>query len=142
MADTTFSANQTLRGTNGRLWINESLMANVKKFEAKIKAVYEDVDSTNPGKDRVIVGYEISGTMTFNKVDSYFANLLADSWKTLTNPDITIIAKNTDAEGTSNERIKLTGVTIDELPFGFEVKKLSDEEIAFAASSFEYLDTI
>lgn len=139
---TSFKANQTIRGTSGRLWINETLMLNVKKFEVKIKAVYEDVDSCNPGKDRVITGYEVSGSITLNKVDSYFASLLADEWKKLSSPDVTLIGKIDGADSNGYERIKVTSVTFDELKFGFDSKKLCEEDMGFEASDYEYIDKI
>ncbi len=50
-------ADQVFSGTFGRVWINETLLANVKKIEAKKKAVYEDVDIAGQmGKSRKLVG--------------------------------------------------------------------------------------
>ena len=69
--------NKTIRGTNGRLWVNDKLMANVKKFECKIKLKYEDIDENgNPIQQRRFTGASIEGTMVLHKVDSYALKLI------------------------------------------------------------------
>lgn len=143
MADETMKADQTISGTYGRVWVNEQLLANVKKFEVKKKAVYEDVDIAGQmGKSRKLVGYEVSGTITLNKIDSFAAKLLSDSWDNGKNPDIKIVARVNDPAVAGQERVTITGVTFDELTFGFEIKKLSEEELSFEAETLKYDDTI
>ena len=36
--------NKILRGTFGRLWVNDRLMAHLKSFECKVTGSYETVD--------------------------------------------------------------------------------------------------
>lgn len=140
MADeTAMKADQVFSGTFGRVWINETLLANVKKIEAKKKAVYEDVDIAGQmGKSRKLVGYEVSGTITMSKVDSFAANLLSDAWDKGTTPEVKIVARVSNPSTNTEERVTLTGITFDEFTFGYEIKKLLEEELSFEAETMKF----
>jgi len=144
MGNTTMSADQVVSGTYGAVWVGENKLANVKKFKAEKKAIYEDVDiSEQLGHSRKLVGYEITGTMTLSKVDSFFAKLLDADWNAGKNPDVTIIARTADPSANGKEGISLTGVTFDSLTLlDFEIKKLGEEEMSFAATTSKYTDLI
>lgn len=61
--------NKIIRGTNGRLWVNDKLLANVKSFECKVKLDYEDIDENgNPIKQRRYTGASIEGTMVHHEI--------------------------------------------------------------------------
>lgn len=139
MADATVKPNQVYSGTFGRVWVNETLLANVKKFEAKKKAVYEDFDVAEEiGKKRKLVGTEVTGTMTLTKVDSFAAKLLSDAWDKGNTPEVKIVARVLNPDTNEEERVTLTGITFDELTFGFEVKKLLEEELSFEAETMTF----
>ena len=144
VANTTMSANQVVSGTFGAVWVNENKLANVKKFKAEKKAKYEEVEiSEELGSDKKIVGYEITGTMSLSKIDSFFAKLLDDAWNAGKTPDITIIARTSDPAANGKEGISLTGVNFDSLTLlDFEVKKLGEEEMSFSARTSKYTDLI
>lgn len=144
MGDSAFNANQVISGTYGSLWVNENELANVISFKAEKKAKYEDVDAAQVlGQPRKFLGYEITGTMTLNKVDSFFAKLLDDAWNEGKTPDVKIIARTADPAAQGREGVSLADVTFDALPLlDFEVKKAGKEEMAFAAVSSKYIDLI
>lgn len=69
--------NKILRGTFGRLWVNDRLMAHLKSFECKVTGSYETVDVNGElCEQQRFVGYGISGTMVLHKVDSGVARLV------------------------------------------------------------------
>lgn len=139
MADTMI-ADQVYSGTYGAVWINENQLANVKKIEAKKKAVYVDVDIAGKmGKTRKLVGYEVSGTIVLSKIDSFAANLLSESWDNGISPEVKIVARVLNPVTNQQERVELQGVTFDELTFGFEVKKSLEEELSFEAETMKFV---
>ena len=136
--------NKIIRGTNGRLWVNDKLMANVKKFECKIKLKYEDIDENgNPIQQRRFTGASIEGTMVLHKVDSYALKLIKDGVKTMNMPDINMVSSVSDPSVTGMERVKLSNVTFDETDLAsFENAKVREESIPFKAGGYEDTDTI
>lgn len=136
--------NKIIRGTNGRLWVNDKLMANVKKFECKLKLNYEDIDENgNPIKQRRFTSASIEGTMVLHKVDSYALKLIKDGVKTMNMPDINMVSSVSDPSVTGMERVKLSNVTFDETDLAsFENAKVGEESIPFKAGGYEDTDTI
>lgn len=136
--------NKILRGNFGRVWVNSELMANVKKFEAKVGLNYEEIQISNDlGTHQRYMGYTIEGTMTLHKIDSQVAHLMKDGIKTGDLPDIKIIAKLDDPSAYGAERIEMTEVTFDELTLmNFENGNVIEEEVPFKAAYFDYLDMI
>lgn len=136
--------NKIIRGTNGRLWMNDKLLANVKSFECKLKLNYEDIDENgNPIQQRRYTGASIEGTMVLHKVDSYVLKLMKDAVLSMDMPDINMVAKVSDPSVTGMERVKLSNVTFDEVGMAsFENAKVGEESIPFRAGSYVPTDTI
>lgn len=136
--------NKIIRGTNGRLWMNDKLLANVKSFECKLKLNYEDIDENgNPIQQRRYTGASIEGTMVLHKVDSYVLKLMKDAVLSMDMPDINMVAKVSDPSVTGMERVKLSNVTFDEVGMAsFENAKVGEESIPFRAGGNVPTDTI
>lgn len=134
---------QVMRGCDGRVWVNDQKLAGIKSFEAKVTASYEEVDVMGkPGKYQRFVGYEIAGTVTLNKLDSFVVKLLAEKWAKFEQPDITMIAAASDVD-LGTERVKFTDVTFDEMSLAqFENKTLTEVEVPFKAGAYQVMDTI
>lgn len=132
---------KVVRGNWGKVWINEELAAGLKSFEAKIAALYEEVDVMGkPGKYRRFMGYEITGSFELNKVNNRVMNLLADEWQEFSSPDISLLVENADPDvGTT--RIRFADVTFDDFtPLAFVNKELTKETVSFAAGSYQVID--
>ena len=138
------SANDTINGTFGAVWINGIKFANIKSFESKINYNWEQVDiAEDAGEHQRYMGYSGEGTMTFNKVDSSILDMLTEDTKAGKFPEITIIGKVEDSTGKQAERIQYNEVTVDSATLQkFEQKKLVEEEIPFKFASYELLDKI
>ena len=86
---------------------------------------------------------DCKGTLKLNKVTSYFINLLSENIKAGKTTTCTIISKLADPDSNGVERIKLAGVTFDELTLAnWEAKKLGEESIPFTFTDWKLLDTI
>ena len=76
-------ANKVIRGTFGRLWMNDTLLGNVKKFECKCSLNYEKLDINNElCEQNRLVGYSLAGTVTMHKIDSRVIRAYKDGIKT------------------------------------------------------------
>ncbi len=137
------TANQVINGTNGKLWLNGELLAQVKSFESELTPEYEDIDIAGDlSKHRVLVGYEGSGTMTLHKVDSSILKLVGDSIKEGIIPDIKLVAKVSTSDG-KTERVELLEVTFDKVTLvKFKTKEVQEEEVPFKFSNYNSLETI
>lgn len=137
-------ANKILRGTNGRLWLNDRLLAQVKSFECKATGSFEEVDINGElAKQYRYTGYSLGGTMVLHKIDSTVARLVAEGYRTGSMPTIKFVGRLDDPDVSGSERVEIYRVTFDEFTiFKFENKTVSEESVPFKAGGFDYLDTI
>lgn len=142
--DVKFSHNKVFRGTHGKLWVNNQLMADVKTFEAKASIDYEDMNVNGDyGLKKRYMGYSISGTITLHKFDSFIVKLYKDAVMSGDLPDIKIVAALDDPTADGPERVALYDVCFDEITLSkFENRAMIEEEVPFTAGSFEFLDVI
>lgn len=140
----TFDHNKIIRGSFGKVWLNDDRLANVKSFEAKATLDYEDVDVNGDlGQKHRYMGYSVAGTLTLHKYDSTVAKLMKDAIVSGVMPEIKVIAALDDPTAYGAERVALYDVTLDEVTLNkFENKGLTEEEVPFKAGSFKFLDTI
>lgn len=140
----TFDHNKIIRGSFGKVWLNDERLANVKSFEAKASLDYEDVDVNGDlGQRHRYMGYSVSGTLTLHKYDSTVAKLMKDAIVSGVMPEIKVIAALDDPTAYGSERVALYDVTLDEVTLNkFENKGLTEEEVPFKAGSFKFLDLI
>jgi len=139
-----FDHNKILRGSFGKVWLNDERLASVKSFEAKATLDYEDVDVNGDlGQKHRYMGYSVAGTLTLHKYDSTVAKLMKDAIVSGVMPEIKVIAALDDPTAYGAERVALYDVTLDEVTLNkFENKGLTEEEVPFKAGSFKYLDVI
>ena len=137
---------QVINGTYGEVWLDGIYMAEVTGLEAKSSVKKSDVAMVrrlSPGKK--VTGVENKGTLKLNHVSSNMKKKVADSIKKGKTPSFTILSKlaDPDAIGAQAERIKLTGVTFDEVTLiDFENGKLGEESYAFEYEDFEFIEAI
>lgn len=135
----TVEVNNVYSGTYGRVYVNDTQLANVKKFEAKKKAIYEEFDvSEELGKKRKLIGIEVSGTMSLTKVDSFVAKLVSAEWDKGNTPVVKIVSRVFNPDTKEEERVTITGITFDEITHSWEVKKLLEEEHSFSAETMKF----
>ena len=136
--------NKFLTGSNGYLWFDGELMANLKKVDIKVEGVFDDVIvagdyATYPQYK----GYKVSGSVTLAKVNTAVQAKYAAAYKTGVMPDLKIISKLTDVNTGGSERAAVTGAVLTTFPLmGFEAQGLIDEEFPVSASGYEILEVI
>ncbi|WP_061294047.1 phage tail tube protein [Clostridium botulinum] len=140
----TNKGNEVISGNEGRVWINTELWSNLSSIEAKCSLETEDIRFVgDPNKYTKITGNNIEGTITIKKTDSRAQRLLAEGFRTLNMPDISIVIATAKVNNSKVERLKLEDVTFTELQLAkLEAGAMVEEELPFTASSFEYLELI
>lgn len=136
--------NKIINGTFGRIWLDDEELAQVKSFEAKISIEYEDIDIAGDlGKHKKMIGWTGEGTFTLHKIDSVIAKKLQEAIKNGKLPSLKIIAKLADPANEGEERVELSGVTINEvMALKFEQKSVREEEVPFNFSDYKFIDLI
>ena len=140
----TFKPEDVINGTWGEVWVDTDYMAQVTALQAKFKLTKTDVQQTRTlSKGQKITGVEGTGTMKLNHTSSYFmSKTLADIKQGKSTP-VTITSNLDDPAVEGNERVKLTGVTFDEVTLAdWEAGKLGEESIPFTFQDAELIDAI
>ena len=141
-----YIASNVINGTYGEVWLDADYMAQVTGLEAKASVKKSDVNMVgrlSPGKK--VTGFENKGTLKMNHVTSEMKVKIASDLKQRKTTSFTIISKlaDPDALNAQAERIKLTGVTFDEVDLiNWENGKLGEESYPFEFEDFEFLDVI
>lgn len=139
-----YSPDKVINGTFGELWINDHYLAEVTALEAK--ATIEKTEVNQVGsltKGYKMTGLDCKGTIKINKVSSFFLKLLSERALSGNIRTYTIISKLADPSANGVERVRITGVTFDEIVVAnWETKKLGEESIPFTFTGWELLDPI
>lgn len=136
--------NQNLywKGRDGNLWVNDEAFEKVKEFECKMTMEWEDVPD-GMTKDRVLMGYAVEGSFTYRKTDNNHAiilDLILDNYIKGIVPDVNIIGKAFNGATNVTERLKISGITFDELQLQkWGEKSLVEVQIPFKATLAERL---
>ena len=136
--------NKFLTGSNGFLWFNGELMANLKKVDIKVEGQFDDVTvSGDYATYPQYKGYKVTGSITFAKVNSTVLAKYAAAYKSGVMPDTKIVSKLTNKNTGASERAAVTGAVLTTLPLiGWEAQSLIDEEYPVTASGYEILEEI
>ena len=139
-----YAPEKTINGTFGELSIDDYYLAEVTGLEAKVTLEKTEVNQTGTlAKGYKVTGMDCKGTIKLNKVTSYFQLKLSDQIKAGKTPTSTIISTLSDPDAFGAEKIKITGVTFDELTLAnWEAKKLEEDSIPFSFTGWELMDTI
>ena len=132
-------------GTDGAVWITtdtqEVKVGSMRTFTLKQTNSYADVDiSENVIKKRKLVGVELTGEFTKFKVDNSFVNIF-EQYKNGVQPDISIIGKAFNNNTGRVQRVKVSGVTFDELNLiDLQQKTPTEESLPYGAEDYEWLE--
>lgn len=136
--------NRILSGSNGNVWLNGKLLAQVKSIEAKMTGNFEEVNFVGEyATYHAYTGWTGEGTLVMQKIDSTVLSLMKDAFKTGVMPEIKIISQLKDSSTGRSERVAMSNVSITEFMLAkLENKALVEEEIPFKFSDYEVLETI
>ena len=135
-------SNNYWNGSNGNMWLNDSDFDKVKSYEVKMTLDWEEVPN-GLSKERVLMGYSYEGKFVYRKTDKNHTTVMDLIFKDYSNgivTDVSIIGKAYNKTTGKVERIKVTGITFDELELQkWEEKSLVEVEMPFKASKVEIL---
>ncbi len=135
------ASNQYWTG-NGNLWVDDSEFEKVKSFELKMAMEWEDVPN-GLTTERVLLGYGYEGSYSYRKTDKNRRTIMDKIFAEYSagrTPDVTIVGKAYNKASGKTERVKVSGITFDELTLqNWEEKSVVEQEIAFKASHVEIL---
>lgn len=136
--------NKILNGTNGNVWLNGKLLAQIKSIEAKITGNFEEVNFVGDyATYNAYTGWSGEGTLVMQKIDSTVLKLMGDAFKTGVMPEVKIITQLKDKSTDKSERTAINNVVFTEMMLAkFEAKALVEEELPFKFSDYEVLETI
>ena len=137
-----FSPQQVMSGTQGEVWIDGKLMAQVTAFKAEMKLIKEEVNKVKTmSKQYKTVGWEGTGNIKMNHVSSYFISLIADNVRAGRQTVCTIISKVDDPDAVGAERIAIRDATFDKLTLAnWSAKKLIEDDYDFTFTEFDPMD--
>ena len=88
-----------------------------------------------------VTGFSCSGSLTMNKVSSFFIKKLNEDMKQGKQTACTIISKLDDPDAIGSERIVIKDAVFDELILAnWSAKTLGEEQINFTFSDWDLLD--
>ena len=136
---------EIFNGTDGAVWLStdteEVKIGSMETFSLKQANIFADVDqSEHFAKKRKIVGVELKGDFTKDKIDSRFINLF-EKYKDGEQPDITIIGKAYNNNTGKMQRVKVIGVTFDELNLiDLAQKTPTKESLPYGAEDYKWIE--
>lgn len=137
------NSNRTLSGSDGQIWVNAELWAELKSIEFKITGNFEDINFVgDPKTHKRYTGSSQEGTIILNKTYSRGVKAISDAFKSGKFPDITILTKVTDKQTGQSERWELREVMFTELSHKIEAKNLITQEMPFNFGDWDILETI
>lgn len=140
----TYSGKQVMSGTFGEVWIDNEYVSEIYKAQAK------DVYNKSPiamcgkmGKDYKVTSIDRKGSLGLNKVNSRMLELLGDKIRNGQDFRVSIILKLDDPDADGPERVKIMGVSFDELILAdWEAGVAGKMEIPFTYSDWIPLDKV
>ncbi len=138
------TTNEIFNGTNGAVWIatdSENLkVGSMDKFSLKQTMQYEDVElSEDIIKKRKLTGIELTGEISKFKVDFKMIDI-AKKYKDGDQLDIYFIGKVYNNNTGLEQKVKIKGVTLDEIDIlNLEQKTPTKESTSFGAEDWEII---
>lgn len=125
--------NEFFNGNKGQIWIDGIPVLTCSKAKIVKKIKYEDIPAIEGGGNkRIPVGHTIEVNFAFKLSGKEIINL--------TSNDITLIAANSNINGTVTKRVKCDGLTFDEeVLLDFEKGKVGEIELAGQAETYDIL---
>ncbi len=137
-----YDSEQVMSGTWGEIWIDDTYMAEVKKFRAEINASYEDVKRSRHlmiGKKLVSLSGE--GEVTLNKTTSALMYKISEALKNGKSPSFKIIGKLDDPNAIGGERIVLYSCKFEKATLAdWETGGIGEESYSFTFEDWDILD--
>lgn len=131
----TMEKNNVLNGSDGRLYMDNEKMANIKSFELKESANFESFYiNGNYVEQHRRMGSSLSGTMVFHGIDSRILKKYMDTTKSGFQEGLTLVGSQCNPGTSQTQRVKVTDVQFTEVTLlKFENNTMLEEEVPFNA---------
>ncbi|MBC2576578.1 phage tail tube protein [Peptostreptococcus canis] len=139
-----FNTDNVLCGTHGELWIDDIEYQEVTAFKAELTPEFGDVNKAKSmAKHKKLIGYELKGEVTLNKVLSFLMMKVAKNLKKGKATRVKIISNIDDPDALGNERIVLYDAILEKATLAdWQSKQIQEEKIPFTATEWEILESI
>lgn len=137
-------SSRVINGSWGELIIDGELIDEVTKFEATITLEFTDVAMCGTlAKGKKITGMTCEGSLTLNKLSSYFIKKLNDNMKAGKTTKCKIIASISDPDADGDERIIIKDAEFSKLILAnWGSQTLGEESYDFTFTDWELVDII
>lgn len=136
--------NTILHGADAALFLNGTLLENVKACNAKMEYdIAEVTTSGNHDTDHRFNRRKGTGSITVHKTNSVLIKAMVEFEKTNIVPVFTIVSQRPTTDGSKMESIQLNNVKFTDLELiNFNIDELGETECPFVFKGWEPLDTI
>jgi len=135
---------KVLNGTDGQVWVNTELWAEVKSIELKVTGQFEDVTFCGDyATYSRYTGWAGEGSLKLQKTYSRGSKLLAVAFQTGIMPEIKIVTSLTDKATGKAERVSVEDITITEFMLtNFENRSLIEEELPLKFAKYTPIESL
>lgn len=139
-----YNTDQTMCGTHGELWIDDLEYEEVTAFKAELNLDFGDVNKAKSmAKHKKLVGYDLKGEITMNKVTSSIMKKIADNLKKGKVTKVKIVSNLDDPDALGNERIVVYDALFEKAVLAdWQTKQIGEEKIPFTATEWEILESV
>lgn len=133
-----------MNGTYGEVWLDSDQVGECFGITAKVEIQKEEVKL--PGQlatDTKMIGWKGTGTLKLYKVNSRMAKKMGSMLSDGKELRFDVISKLADPDAEGEERIKLSGVSLDDLTLAeWEAATFGQVEVPFTFTKYDVLDKI
>lgn len=139
-----YNTDHTMCGTHGELWINDMEYEEVISFKAELNLDFGDVNKAKSmAKHKKLVGYELKGEISMNKVTSTLMKMVADNTRKGKATKVKIVSNLDDPDALGNERIVIYDALLEKATLAdWQSKQIGEEKIPFTATDWEILESV
>jgi hypothetical protein len=132
-----------MRGSDGKLWIDNELIAMLQSVEFKVTANYEEITACgDPNTYQQLNGTSGEGSIKVKKINSDLNYKISEEFRTGVIGEHIIMTTIASPTG-GTERIQLSDVTFDEVTLqAFETGSIMEDEYPIKFSGWKYIDRI
>lgn len=138
------SAKRVMSGTWGQVWLDNELVAECYKFQAKVNYNKEDVALCGTMfVDKKVTSVNGTGSIGMHKTNSRMGQIIGQKIRNGEDVRFIIISKLSDPDAYGAERVAVKNVSFDDLTLAdWEAKTSGKVECPFTFTDYEYLDLV
>lgn len=138
------SGSRVMSGTYGELWLDGELVAEIKRFEARVELNKEDIPLV--GKfmtSSKVMSAKGTGSMTLHKVNSRMLKKYAGAIKNGYVPESEALSSLNDPAAYGAERVMVKGIIPDDLTLAnWEAGAVGEIECPYTFDDYELIDLV